>query len=103
MPLDVGWIYQCVTSNGPSLPACDVCLREIFENLCFLFTVKLIVLLDLFIHPNQGTSFIIYLLKFHLLPLNYTCLCLKDLEKIARKSKIARWQGWACRYLEVSG
>ena len=53
--------------------------------------VTLIVLLDLFIHPNQGTSFIIYLLKFHLLLLNYTCLCLEDLQKITRKSKITRW------------
>ena len=57
-----------IVSYGPSLPACDFCLQEIFENQSFLFTVTLIVLLDLFIHPNQGTSFIIYLLKFHLLP-----------------------------------
>ena len=71
-------------------------LRAIFVYEKFLkikvfFRVTLIVLLNLFVHPNQVTSLIIYLLKFHLLLLNYTCLCYKDLQKNACKSKIARW------------
>ena len=73
---------------NPYLRAIFVC-EKFLKIKVFLFRVTLIVLLNLFVHPNQVTSFIIYLLKFHLLLLNYTCLCHKDLQKIARKSKIA--------------